>query len=228
FTKAPVILTTIASANEADTISGRIKNVTTSGFAYYFREQELNKNTHVNETVNYIAWEPGSGTIGSIQFEVARTANAVTHAWYTAAFQTAAPQPPLLLADMQTTADTDPTALRMQQVAATGFQVKAEEETSKSTNITHNAEIIGYLSLNQPEEKVLATFTWDFDAALEATITGFQILGNGDPICTSDSATARQLSCETTEPTGPTAFTIRAMEKNDSTSTLSNSITYTP
>jgi len=228
FTKAPVVLTTIASANEADTISGRIKSVTTSSFAYYFREQELNKNTHVNETVNYIAWEPGKGTIGSVQFEVANTVKSVTNAWYNTTYQTLFSQAPLLLAGMQTTADTDPTALRLQQVAATGFQVKAEEETSKSTNITHTAEIIGYLSLNQPEEKVLASFTWDFDAALEATITGFQILGNGEPICTSDTATARQLSCEISKPSGPTAFTIQAIEKTGSTSTLSNSITYTP
>ena len=87
---------------------------------------------------------------------------------------------------------------------------------------------MGYLSLNQPEEKVLAGFTWTYDAALEATINGFQILANGEPICTSDTATARQLSCEIPKPAGPTAFTIQAMEKTGSNSTPSNSITYTP
>ena len=228
FAKAPVVLTTIASYNETDTISGRIKSVTTTSFAYYFREQEKNKNIHVNETVNFIAWEPGTGTIGSVQFEAAATANAVTHAWYSATFQTAAPQAPLLLADMQTTNGTDTSALRVQQVNGTGFQVKVEEEQSKDSEVSHGTETVGYLSLNQPEEKVLAGFTWTFDTALEATITGFQILANGDPICTSDSATARQLSCEIPKPAGPTAFTIQAMEKTGSTSTSSNSITYTP
>lgn len=228
FTKAPVVLTTIASANEADTISGRIKSVTTSSFAYYFREQEKNSNTHVKETVNYIAWEPGTGTIGSVQFEVARTANAVTHTWHNAAFQASSPQTPLLMADMQTTANTDTSALRVQQLAASGFQVKVEEEKSKDTEITHPAETVGYIALNQPEIKALASFTWEFDKAQEINISGFQLLANGEPICTSNTATDRQLSCEITKPAGPTAFTIQAMEKTGSNSSSSNSITYTP
>ena len=228
FTKAPVVLTTIASFNETDTISGRIKDVTTSGFAYYFREQEKNQNKHVNETVNFIAWEPGTGTIGSVQFEVVKTANTVSNAWYSAAFQTAAPQAPLLLAGMQTTANTDTSALRVQQLTATGFQVKVEEEQSKDSEVTHPAETVGYIALNQPEEKVLASFTWNFDAALEATINGFQVLANGAPVCTSNTPTARQLSCEMTRSSSPTAFTIQTIETTGGNSTPSNSITYTP
>ncbi|MBV5329493.1 MAG: PKD domain-containing protein [Chlorobium sp.] len=228
FPKVPVVLTTIASANEADTISGRVKSIGISSFAYYFREQEKNTNTHVNETVNYIAWQPGKGTIGLVQFEAATTANAVTAAWYNATFQTAFKQAPLLLADMQTTNDTDPTALRVQLVTATGFQVKAEEEKSKSTNVTHTAEIVGYLALNQAEEKALASFAWDFDTAQEANITGFQILANGEQICTTNSPTARQLDCEITRPAATTAFTIQTVEKAGGNSTPSNTITYTP
>lgn len=228
FAKAPVVLTTIASANEADTISGRIKSVTTSSFAYYFREQEKNTNTHVSETVNYIAWEPGTGTIGSVQFEVAKTANAVTQAWYSAAFQASSPRTPLLLADMQTTANTDTSALRMQQLAATGFQVKVEEEQSKDTEVTHPAETVGYIALNPPEAKVLVSFTWEFDKTQESNISGFQLMANGEPLCTSDSPTARQMSCETTNPEGPIAFAIQAIEKTGVNSASSNSITYTP
>ena len=74
FNKIPVVITTIASDNETDTISGRLSKITTSSFAYYFKEQEKNKNVHVKETVNFIAWEPGMGTIGTLQFEVAKTA----------------------------------------------------------------------------------------------------------------------------------------------------------
>ncbi len=228
FPKVPVILTTIASANEADTISGRVKAVGTANFSYYFREQEKNTNTHVNETVNYIAWQPGKGTIGLIQFEAATTANAVTDKWYSATFQTAFKQPPLLLADMETTADTDPTALRVQQITTTGFQVKAEEEKSKSTNITHTAEIVGYLALNQAEEKALASFAWDFDAAQEINITGFQILVNGTQVCSTNSPTARQLDCEITKPAATTAFIIQTVEKAGGNSAPSNKITYTP
>ena len=69
FNTIPVVLTTIASENEIDTISGRTSKITTVSFAYSFREQEKNKNQHVKETVHYIAWEPGQGMTGSMHLE---------------------------------------------------------------------------------------------------------------------------------------------------------------
>lgn len=226
--KTPIVLTTVASANEGDTISGRITNITASGFNYSFREQEKNTNSHVNEAVNFIAWEPGKGAIGSVQFEVGRTANAVTSSWYTGSFTSAFKQAPLVLADMQTTNNTDTSALRAQQITATGFQVKVEEEQSLDSEVTHPAETVGYIALNQPQEKVLASFAWDFDSAKEATIIGFQILANGEQICASNAPSARQVNCEINKPSGPTAFTIQAVEKTGGNSMPSNSITYTP
>ncbi len=148
FAKEPVMLTTIASTNEADTISGRIRNIKSSSFDYYFREQEKNRNTHLKETVNFIAWEPGKGNIGSVQFEAATTAKAVTNTWYNVSFKQPFTEAPLMLADMQTTSNTDASALRMQNVTETGFQVKVEEEQSKDSEVTHPAEMIGYLAIN--------------------------------------------------------------------------------
>ena len=228
FAKAPVVVTTVASANEADTISGRVKTIGLANFAYYFREQEKNINKHVSETVNFLAWEPGKGSLGAVQYEAATTANGVTQAWYNATFQAAFDQPPLLLADMQTTNNTDTSALRVQKVTGTNFQVKVEEEKSKDTEVTHPVEAVGYLALSQAEERALANFTWDFDTVQEASITGFQILVNGDQICATNSASARQLDCEITRPTDPTAFTIQTIEKTGGTSTPSNTIIYTP
>ncbi|MGD9948944.1 MAG: PKD domain-containing protein [Desulfobulbus sp.] len=226
--KTPVVMTTIASNNETDTISGRLKDIATTGFAYYFREQEKNTNTHARETVNYIAWEPGEGSLGSMQYRVAATANAVTQAWYPLSFPSHYLAPPLLLVDMQTTAGADTSALRVQKLSAAGFEVKVEEEQSKDSEVAHGKEAIGYIALSQKEEKVLATLSWEFDAAQEATISGFQILANGEVICTSDKPTDRQLSCEMTMPSGPTAFTIQAIETTGSNSSPSNSIAYTP
>ena len=151
FTRKPVVITTVASENEPDTISGRIRAVGLTSFAYYFREQEKNRNTHANETVNFIAWEPGKGTVGSIQFEAATTALAVTNAWFTPSFKGSYNQPPLLLADMQTTQNTDTSALRVQNTTATDFQVKVEEEKSKDTEVAHPAEAVGYLVIDKAE-----------------------------------------------------------------------------
>jgi len=228
FTKIPVVLTTVASFNETDTISGRIKSIGQYSFSYYFREQEKNTNTHLNEAVNFIAWEPGKGTIGSIQYEAATTANAVTNTWYRPTFQGLFKQQPLLLAAMQTNNETDTAALRTQYVTASGFQVKVEEETSLDTETAHLAEAVGYLAFDQLVEKQRATFSWDFDKAEEIDITGFQVFENGEAICTSTNVVARQLSCEITKPTEPTTYTVQAMFKTGGTSAPSNGITYTP
>lgn len=229
FTKAPVVLTTVASAKEADTISGRLKSITTSGFAYYYREQERNRNTHVTETINYVAWEPGKGTIGSVQFEVSKTASTVTNSWSSITYQSTYATPPLLIADMQTATELDTSALRVQQISAVGFQIKVEEEQSKDTETTHAKESVGYIALNQGEEaKALATFTWEFDTAQEVNISGFQLLVNGEKACTSSNPTDRQLSCEISAPSGPTSFAIQTIEKAGGNSTPSISINYVP
>ncbi|WP_448874899.1 PKD domain-containing protein [Desulfobulbus propionicus] len=228
FAKTPVVMTTIASNNETDTISGRLKDIATTGFAYYFREQELNTNKHVNETVHYLAWEPGEGSLGTMQYRVAATDKAVTQVWSATTFPSPYATPPLLLADMQTTAGADASALRTQKLSATGFEVKVEEEQSKDSEVGHVAETVGYIALSQKEEKVLATFTWEFDQVQESTISGFQILANGEVVCTSDKPTDRQLSCEITLPTSPTAFTIQAVDASGATSNPSNSLSYTP
>ena len=151
FAKIPVVLTTIASENGTNTISGRIKNIGLANFAYYFREQERNTTRHSNETVNFIAWQPGKGTIGPLLFEAAITPKRVTNAWYSAGLKTPFKRPPLLLADMQTTNNIDTSALRTQQMANTGFQVKVQEEQSKDVEVTHPAETVGYLSIDQAQ-----------------------------------------------------------------------------
>lgn len=148
FAKVPVVLTTIVTVNEAAGISGRMKDIGLKNFAYYFREQEKNKNEHLNETVHYIAWEPGKGTVGSMQYEVGTTGNKVTNAWYTHSYQGSFNQAPLLLADMQTTYGTDTSALRLQANTENSFIVKVEEEKSKDTEVSHGTEAVGYLAIS--------------------------------------------------------------------------------
>ena len=150
FATVPVVLSTVVSMNDAKTVNGRIKSITTSRFMYQYQEQEKNTNRHRDETVHYIAWEPGNGMIGTLQYAVAKTASAVTNAWYNEKYKSALSQPPLLLAGMQTANDSHPAALRVQNQTAAGFQVKAEAEMSKNNRTKHSAETVGYITLDQP------------------------------------------------------------------------------
>jgi len=228
FAKTPVVITTVASENEGETISGRVKAVSTTSFSYYFREQEINVNKHAAETINYIAWEPGQGTLGEMQYTIATTADAVQHEWYDLTFPSAQESAPLILADMQSTDGGDTSALRMQNLTATGMEVKVEEEQSKDLEVSHTTETVGYIALSHKGGKVLATFTWEFDATQETNISGFQILANGEVICIDENASSRQITCESNAPKGSITYTIRAVDTAGVGGNNSNSITYTP
>ena len=150
FAKIPVVLATVTTMNDAKTISGRLKSITASGFAYSYQEQERNANKHLDETVHYIAWEPSTGMLGTLRYVVAKTANSVTDAWYSGKYKSAFDQIPLLVAGMQTTNDASPVALRMRNRTTTGFQVKDEAERSKNRKTRHSVETVGHIVLDQP------------------------------------------------------------------------------
>jgi hypothetical protein len=147
FAHTPVVLTTIASVNDSNTVSGRLRNINIAGFDYTFREQEANIQDHANENVNYIAWEPGNGTIGSLQYTASIGNIKVTHEWKSITYQSPFALMPFLLSDMQTTNGVDPCALRVQNLASNSFQIKVQEEQSKDAEIEHVGETIGYLAL---------------------------------------------------------------------------------
>lgn len=320
FTLDPVVVTTVASFNESDTISGRIRNISKSGFEYYFREQEKNSNIHANETVNFIAWEQSTGTMGTLVYEVQTTANSVTHSLYDIGFQSNFVIQPLILADMQTTDGVDTSTIRLIDSTASGFQVNVEEEQSNDDEIGHTTEAVAYLAIgsteeeepiepaqgdkqitftwdydseaqditgfhfylnntllcetNRPTDLTLtcttslltevmsftmtavnstgtetmpsnllrldpaqfpqlsptrkASFTWEFDQAEEANITGFTILINDLKVCETNDPTTRQLTCEIDTPKGDTLFTVRAVKTDDTITEAGNIIIYTP
>ena len=214
FANVPLVLTTVATTNEDDTISGRVKDVSNSGFSYYFREQETNVNKHVNETVNYLAWEPGKGNLGLVNYNIVAAAGSATNLWKNVEFLNEYNVAPLVLSDMQTTNGSDPSALRMQNISPTGMEVKVEEEQSKDSEVTHSEETVGYIALNQNEEQILVTFAWDFDVAQEGNIAGFSIEANGKQVCAGSDPSARKIQCVLARPTSSAKFTIRAVEKN--------------
>ncbi|MDX9834746.1 MAG: PKD domain-containing protein [Desulfobulbus sp.] len=151
FNTVPVVLTTVASENELDTISSRVSKISTSRFSHYFKEQEKNKNRHVKETINYIAWEPGQGTIDTLRYEVALAAKGLADGWSIVLFQQPFAQAPFLLADMQSNNNNDTAALRSRAITPTYVPLKVEEKQSKDTETSHPEEKVGYMAFDQTE-----------------------------------------------------------------------------
>jgi Bacterial TSP3 repeat/Fibronectin type III domain len=147
FATPPVVLTAVTTVNEATAVTGRLHNLARTGFAFRLQEQERNPQTHATETIAYIAWEPAAGSINGRPFEVARTPTVVTDQKHTLLFQTAFSDTPVLLADMQTTNGTDPATLRWANKDLAGVDVQVSEEQSADSELTHEAEVVGYLLL---------------------------------------------------------------------------------
>ncbi len=141
----PVILTQVITENDAGAATGRIRNSGQSSFEYKLQEQETTKTSHSTETIGYIAWEPGTGEIEGLLFEAGHTSDSVTHDWSDIIFETLFPDLPLFIANMQTCDGGDTAAVRTQDIAQTGTQIKIEEEQSKDSEVRHTTEVVGYL-----------------------------------------------------------------------------------
>ena len=226
FTLNPVIVSSIATNNETDTISGRIRNISQTAFEYYYREQEQNSNIHVTETVSYVAWENSKGTLDGISYEAGTTDDDITHNWNEITLQTGFTVAPLFLADMQSTDGSDTAALRMQMATTSSVQIKVEEEQSNDIETDHTSEIVGYLALGAIDSdqsiptppttdtlQKLFTFNWTFDDSIE-DVTGFRFYQNNELICESSNGLDRSISCVAPLLDAEMQFTMTALINN--------------
>lgn len=148
FPTPPVVLTAIVSENETDAVTGRVSNVTNTNFAYLLQEQESSKNKHVAESVAYLAWSRGSGSVDNIYFSAALPTIPVTDKLTTIPFTYAFQGLPFLFAESQTMNDSDPGTLRIQNINTENFGIFFQEEQSKTSDTSHSGESVGYLSIS--------------------------------------------------------------------------------
>ena len=145
FNQVPVVTSTVSSFNEEDAVCGRLKNIDTTGFDFCMQEQERNSQIHTTETISYIAWEPSSGTVGNLTFEVDKTDDVITHNLQTIVYNETFIATPVFLADMQTTDGGDTANLRWQNKDFYGIDIKITEEQSRDSEINHTTEVVGYM-----------------------------------------------------------------------------------
>ncbi len=146
FRHVPVIVTAVTSYNGADTVASRIKDVSRYGFKFCMQEQEANVQEHTAEQISYIAWEPSSGTLGSLEFEVVNNTDTIDNYFTTVSFPQRFSGVPVLLAAMQSFNGSDTAALRWYGKDAYGFEIKVEEEQSFDAETNHLPERLGYMA----------------------------------------------------------------------------------
>ncbi|MBK1619864.1 hypothetical protein CKO42_15720 [Lamprobacter modestohalophilus] len=177
FGEPPMVLSAVTSNLDPAPVISRIRNVDATGFQIGMREEEAADQTHGLETLSYIAIEPGTGTIGDLWAEVGITPNAVRHTSYTVAYQSAFTEPPILLAQMQTTNGGDTANLRWTFRTNTAVDLWVAEEQSRDVETRHINERVGYLLLastgndvpDQPEPGIT------YEDAEDGTTLGWRV-----------------------------------------------------
>ena len=150
FQAAPVIITTISSFNETDAVTGRLRNISTENFEYCMQEQELNSKIHQSETIDYIAWEPSSGTVAGLPFEVGKSGDVMNDGVQSLSFIQAYQATPVFLADIQSAGGMDTANVRWQNKDTNAVDLQIYEEQSKNDETGHTTEIIGYMAIASP------------------------------------------------------------------------------
>jgi PKD repeat protein len=145
FSAAPVVISSVNSTNESDAVTVRLRNVDTESFEILLQEQEANFDGHATEIIDFVAWEPSTGTVDGRSYEVARTEDTVTHQLSTIAYANAFVNPPAFLADMQSADGPDTANLRWANKDLDTIDIWVDEEQSADSEVNHTTESVGYL-----------------------------------------------------------------------------------
>ena len=148
FNNVPVVITSISTVNENDAVSSRVRKISTLGFEFRMQEQESKYRAyenHITETTSYIAWEPSSGSVGGLTFEVGKTGDKVTKKSYSISFNQNFADPPVFIADMQTTDGGDTCNVRWKNKTGGSVDVLIDEEQSLNRETSHTSEVVGYM-----------------------------------------------------------------------------------
>ena len=168
FQTQPVITTSITTFNAQRAVTGRIHNAGTQGFDYSLQEEEYSAESHAQESVAYIAWEPSKGEIDDTQFEVSLAHN-ITHDPQQIIYEQSFANTPSFLASMQSCQDGDTANLRFTEKSDQGLNLNVVEEQSLDDETSHTKETIGYISFAHNE----ITSQNELPISKDTTISGY-------------------------------------------------------
>ncbi|WP_224447688.1 hypothetical protein [Haloprofundus salilacus] len=143
FAERPVVITQPQSTNGRHPVVSRNRRVSKRGFSTRLQEEEGVDGWHHDESVGYIAVEPGTGTLGDAPFEAGR-ATGVDHEWQTIEFE-GTYESPVVVADIETFKGNQPCTLRYRNLTRTSVEVHVEEERSSDDEVWHKPETVGYV-----------------------------------------------------------------------------------
>lgn len=152
FTTTPMVLTTVASDNDASNVDSDPYNITSSGFDLNVEEAESQDGVHGLESVGWIAIQAGGdGSSGTAQ-----TVGGIDSAWTNNIGYGATYTDAVVLAETQTQNDTDTGNLEFRNIEANNVDIRFEEDTSVDGDNGHAEETIALVTF---ENGLIPCFT---------------------------------------------------------------------
>jgi peptidoglycan/xylan/chitin deacetylase (PgdA/CDA1 family) len=142
FDATPVVLTQSQTCDDPEPVVTRLRDVSAAGMEVCLQEEEA-AGDHAEETVGFVAFEPGTGAIGRDRFETGRTEDAVVDEWYRIDFQRTYTDP-RFVASIQTYDGPNTAGVRYRNLSGDGVEVQIEEEQSADAETGHISERVGY------------------------------------------------------------------------------------
>lgn len=140
FDSAPVVVTSVMSTNDTTSVDSDPTNITTTGFDVSLQEEEAQDGTHAQETVGWIAIEPGAGAV---------TDSTVTHV-PTAIDLGDTFADPITVADTQTQNGGNPETVQIDSINGSDeATVFLQEEQSGDSETNHVPETVGLVTFEQ-------------------------------------------------------------------------------
>ncbi len=180
FSAPPVVLTTVASDNDASNVDSDPYNITASGFNLIVEEAESQDGVHGTEQVGWIAIEPGNGTDSG----AALNGSTVNSGWST--YSTGDDfTNPITVAETQTRNDTDTgnVIFRNDSAGTDTIQLRFEEDTSVDGDTGHADEGVGIVTF---EQGAILCFTTGTAIATPLGYRAVEDLSVGDLVITRD------------------------------------------
>ena len=146
FATTPLIFNQVVTKNQNSAVTVRTRNIAASQFEIKLQEEQANDNIHGSESVSWIAVEAG---VSAGEWE-AFTAS-VGNSFSTVNFSQTYSGTPVVLTTMQSTFDSDPAAVRIQNANSNSVQLQIEEEQSSDTNTTHTNETTAIFAITQTD-----------------------------------------------------------------------------
>jgi len=143
FTADPAVFASVMTYNGADTVTTRIRNLDPAGFELAMDEQESKSDGHINETLGWIAIEPGTATTSDGRM-LQVLFDQIDATLTTVPFPSATSHRlPTVLGDIDSTDDNDPVFLRYANPTNAQIELKLTEEQSKDSETDHALEDVG-------------------------------------------------------------------------------------